>query len=170
MGIGTLLPTLLPFISTWLALDLIQGHRWRSASGVIAIAPLDFWGKQELYQSTLEFVGDETPKYPKIIFRDKTPKNPNFQTNPVPKISPNYFRGFSGIKTQKKNPILNTSPSPKNPRCFFMWCPHPCPVPEFLGTGRGWGHGMKKHWGFFGDGVGMRIGVFWGFIPENPRK
>ena len=29
---------------------------------------------------------------------------------------------------------------------------------------------MKKHWGFFGDGVGLKIGVFWGFIPENPLK
>ena len=45
----------------------------------------------------------------------------------------------------------------------------PRPVPEFSGTGRGWGHGMKKHWGFFGDGVRLRIGVFWGFIPENPQ-
>ena len=136
MGIGTLLPTLLPSISTWLPLDLIQGHRWRSASGVIAIAPLDFWGKQELYQSTLGFVGDETPKYPQIIFGDKTPKNPNFQTNPVPKIFPNYFWGYLGIKPQE-TPILNQTPSPKDPQCFFIPCPHPRPIPENSGTGRG---------------------------------
>ena len=47
----------------------------------------------------------------------------------------------------------------------------PRPVPEFSGTVRGWEHGIKKkHWGFFGDGVGLKIGVFLGFILENPRK
>ena len=139
MGIGTLLPTLLPSISTWLPLDLIQGHRWRSASGAIAIAPLDFWGKQELYQSTLGLLALKPQNIPKLflgIFGDKTQKNPNFQTNLIPKISLNYFRGFLGIKPQK-TPIFNPTPSPKNPQCFFIPCPHPRPVPENSGTGRG---------------------------------
>ena len=28
----------------------------------------------------------------------------------------------------------------------------------------------KIIWGYFGDGVGLKIGVFWGIIPENPQK
>ena len=41
----------------------------------------------------------------------------------------------------------------------------PRPVPELLGTERGWGQGMKKHWGFFGDGVWLKILGFLGFYP-----
>ena len=29
---------------------------------------------------------------------------------------------------------------------------------------------MDNFWGFFGDGDMFNFGVFWGFIPENPRK
>ena len=88
-----------------------------------------FWG----------LLGMKPQNIPKLfsgIFGDKTPKNPNFQTNPVPKISPNYFWGFSGIKPQK-TPIFNPTPSPKNPQCFFIPCPHPRSVPNNSGTGRG---------------------------------
>ena len=46
----------------------------------------------------------------------------------------------------------------------------PRPVPKNSGTGQGWGHGMKKHRGYFGDEVGLKIGVFWGFIPKNPQN
>ena len=46
----------------------------------------------------------------------------------------------------------------------------PRPVPELSGKEGGWGQGMTKHWGFFGDGAGLKIGVFWGFIPENPQN
>ena len=31
-------------------------------------------------------------------------------------------------------------------------------------------NGTEKHWGFFVDGVGLKIWVFGGFIPKNPRK
>ena len=44
------------------------------------------------------------------------------------------------------------------------------PRPEFSGTGRGRGQALQKFRGIFGDGDGLNFGVFWGFIPENPRK
>ena len=107
MGIRTLLPTLLPSISAWLPLDLIQGHLWRSASGANAIAPLDFWGNKNCTNQFWGLLGMKPQNIPKLfsgIFGDKTPKNPNFQPNPVPKKSPMFFHTMS--------------PSPPRPRKF----------------------------------------------------
>ena len=159
------------------------------------LALLSFFGVNPENPRILGFVGDETPKIPKI------------EDSPVPRISPNYFWGFSGIKPPKP-PIFNPTPSPKNPQCFSIPCPHPRPVLENSGTGREWGHGMKKNWGrgwvenwvflgsyprkspkkiwgYFGDGVGLKIGyfgvlslkipennlgIFWGFIANKPQN
>ena len=71
------------------------------------------------------------------------------------------------------------------------------PRPRIFGDGAGmgtwyektlgifWGRGWVENWGFlgfyprkspkiiwgyFGDGVGLKIGDFWGIIPENPQK
>ena len=165
MGIGTLLPTLLP--STWLPLDLIQGHCWRSASGVIAIAPLDFWGKQELHQ-----------KSPKIIwgyFRVSYPTNPkiDYYNSCFPQksrveiaIAPlallqqcPWIRSKGNHAYIDGSSVGNRVPIPVYPRLH----------PSFSGKEQGQVQGLKTNWGFFGDRDNPKFGDLLGFIPKKPR-
>ena len=80
----------------------------------------------------------------------------------------NILKLISGIKPQK-TPIFNPTPSPKNPQCFFILCPHPRPKISGTGWGRGWS--FEKNWGFFGDGDDFNFGDFLGFHPrKSPKK
>ena len=46
----------------------------------------------------------------------------------------------------------------------------PVPVPEIRGRGGDGDDPLKKIGDFLGTGMTSILGIFWGFIPENPQK